>query len=128
MNTNSIDTSGATRSAATVAAEPVRMAAPRNTVQSSSFAQSSQSAQNVDNNADVSPAQAKQFVAEMQKQVDGMNIGLQYSFYGENNRKIAVKVTNKETGEVIREIPPKEMQALQTKIGEMVGKIFNAKA
>jgi flagellar protein FlaG len=57
-----------------------------------------------------------------------MNISLRYSLYGEHDTKIAVKVVNKETGEVIREIPPKEIQSLQTKMGELVGRIFNEKA
>ena len=35
---------------------------------------------------------------------------------------------NEKTGEVIREIPSKELQSLQTKIGELVGRIFNGKA
>lgn len=128
METNAVDMSGIMRSAAISAAEPVSTAAPKNTAQSSPSAQSSQPVQKTNGNGDISPEQVKQIVGEMQKQVDGMNIGLEYSFYGEHNKKIAVKVMNKETGEVIREIPPKELQALQTKMGELVGRIFNGKA
>lgn len=72
----------------------------------------------------VSPAQLKQIVGEMQGQLDSMNVSLQYSVYGDNDNKVAVKVVNKNTGEVIREIPAKEMQALQTKMSELVGMIF----
>ena len=43
-----------------------------------------------------------------------MNVSLQYSFYGTGGEKVAVKVVNRETGDVIREIPSKEMQALQS--------------
>ena len=57
-----------------------------------------------------------------------MNVSLQYSFYGVNDEKVAVIVVDRETGEVIREIPTKEMQALQTKMGELVGMIFNDNA
>jgi flagellar protein FlaG len=114
MNINSLDISGVVKEASAKAAAPK--------------AQSSQSAKTSDGNAEVTPAQVKQIVAEMQSQADSMNISLRYSLYGEHDTKIAVKVVNKETGEVIREIPPKEIQSLQTKMGELVGRIFNEKA
>jgi flagellar protein FlaG len=77
--------------------------------------------------ATVSPARVKMMVAEMQSQIDSMNISLQYTLYGNGGDKIAVRVVNKDTGDVIREIPPKEMQALQEKMSELVGMIFNEK-
>ena len=76
----------------------------------------------------VSRAQFKQMVKQMQRQLDSMNVSLQYSFYGTGGEKVAVKVVNKETGDVIREIPSKEMQALQSKMSELVGMIFNDNA
>lgn len=91
------------------------------------IADSSQSVHSSGENTDVSPAQVKQMVEEMQSYLDSMNISLQYSFYGTHNEKIALKVVNKETGAVIREIPPKEMQALQEKMSELCGMIFNEK-
>jgi uncharacterized FlaG/YvyC family protein len=78
--------------------------------------------------ASVSPAELKQIVEEMQGHLDSMNVSLEYSLYGAKDNKVAVKVVNKETGDVIREIPPKEMQALQAKIGELVAMIFESKA
>jgi uncharacterized FlaG/YvyC family protein len=56
-----------------------------------------------------------------------MNVSLQYTLYGAHDKKIAVKVVDKGTGDVIREIPPKAMQALQSKMSELVGMIFNEK-
>jgi flagellar protein FlaG len=76
----------------------------------------------------VSNAQIKQMVEQMQSQLDSMHISLQYSFYGAHGEKVAVQVINRETGQVVREIPAKEMQALQNKIGELVGMIFNDNA
>ncbi len=67
-------------------------------------------------------------VEQMQSHLDSMNVSLQYSFYGAHGEKVAVNVVNRETGEVIREIPAKEMQALQTKMSELVGMIFNDNA
>ena len=120
MNISS-DMSGVMRDASAKVAPEKKMAA-------SQPAQSSQPLQVAGGNADASPAQVKQMVAEMQSQLDSKNISLQYSLYGEHENKIAVKVVDKETGDVIREIPPKEMQALQAKMGELVGKIFDGKA
>jgi flagellar protein FlaG len=79
-------------------------------------------------NAPVSNAQVEKMVEQMQGYLDSMNISLQYSFYGAHGEKVAVNVVNRETGEIIREIPSKEMQALQTKMGELVGMIFNDNA
>lgn len=75
-----------------------------------------------------SNAQIKQMVEQMQRHLDSMNVSLQYSFYGARGEKIAVQVVNRETGQVVREFPPKEMQALQTKMSELVGMIFNDSA
>ena len=116
MNISSVDMSGVMKDVS------VRASAPKTTMGSS------QPAQTAGGNADVSPAQVKQIVAEMQSNLDSMNIGLQYSFYGEHDQKVAIKIVNKETGEVIREIPSKELQSLQGERGELVGKIFNGKA
>lgn len=76
----------------------------------------------------VTLAQLKQMVEQMQVQLDSMNVGLQYSFYGTRDEKVAVKVVNRETGEVIREVPSREMQALSVKMSELVGMIFNDNA
>ncbi len=75
-----------------------------------------------------STEQLKQMVSNMQSDLDSMNINLEYFLYGANENKVAVKVVNRENGEVIREIPPKEIQALQEKMSELVGMIFNKEA
>ena len=67
----------------------------------------------------------RQIVEKMQEQLDSMNVSLQYSTYGDHGEKIAVAVVNKETGELIREIPSKELQALYAKMSELAGMIFN---
>jgi flagellar protein FlaG len=78
--------------------------------------------------AEASQTDVQQIVENMQKQLESMNISLQYHVYGEHDERIAVRVVDKETGEVIREIPSKEMQALQAKMSELVGIIFNDNA
>ena len=77
--------------------------------------------------APVSPAELKQVVEQMQGQLDSMNISLKYAVYGENENKIAVKVVDRDTGKVIREIPAKEVQALQDKMSELVGMLYDHK-
>ncbi len=115
MNISAVDTSGAMTGASLMAnASGKTMVA-------------SQPAKNNGGDDTISTAQVKQMVADMQGQLDSMNISLQYTLYGKHDQKVAVKVVNKETGDVIREIPPKEMQALQEKMSELVGMIFDEK-
>jgi len=55
------------------------------------------------------------------KHAEHTNLSIAFSTYGTNNQKISVTVTDKETGEVIREIPPEEIQRLSVKLGELAG-------
>ena len=89
--------------------------------------ESSQAAQAPGGGASASPAELKQIVEQIQSQLDSMNISLQYSVYGDKDDKVAVKVVDRDTGKVIREIPSKEMQALQNKMRELIGMIFDHK-
>ena len=114
---------GATGMRETISSAPAAVIVPRETTGASRSRQISG-----DDGAPVSNAQVKQMVEQMQSHLDSMNVSLQYSFYGIEGEKVAVIVVNRETGEVIREIPTKEMQALQTKMSELVGMIFNDKA
>ncbi len=70
----------------------------------------------------------KQMVQEMQGHIDNMNVSLEFATYGENGKNIAVVVADKDTGEVIREIPSKELQNLYAKMREITGIIFNTQA
>ena len=73
----------------------------------------------------VSNERIRMQVAEMQSQINRMNVSLTFSTYGDSDDKIAVVVADKETGEVIREIPPKEIQNLYAKMSELTGMILN---
>lgn len=72
-----------------------------------------------------SPEQIKQMTKELNEHVNSMSISLNFTPYGDHNEKIAVIVSDKKTGEVIREIPPKQLQELYVKMGELIGIIFN---
>ncbi len=75
--------------------------------------------------ASLTPEQIKQMAEEIQEQLSSMSISLNFTPYGEHKEKMAIIVTDKESGKVIREIPPKEIQDLYVKMGELIGIIFN---
>jgi len=72
--------------------------------------------------------QVKELTENLQKYIDKMNINVAFSTYGEKNKNISVVVSEKETGKLIREIPPEELQQLHVKIKELAGMIFNGVA
>jgi len=76
----------------------------------------------------VSNENIRRQVAEMQQQIGKLNISLAFTTYGDHGEKIAVVVADKETGEVIREIPSKEIQRLHAKMSELAGMILNGQA
>jgi flagellar protein FlaG len=84
-------------------------------------------AQNVRENS-VSNEQIRRQVAEMERQISRMNVRLTFSTYGDQGENIAIVVADKETGEVIREIPSKEIQNLYAKMSELTGLILNGQA
>ncbi len=55
------------------------------------------------------------------------NIGLKFSVHEATNR-IKVTVFDKDTGKMVREIPPQEVLDLVAKIDEMMGILFDKKA
>ncbi|HUV49868.1 MAG TPA: flagellar protein FlaG [Anaerolineae bacterium] len=69
--------------------------------------------------------QVRELTEKLQGYVDRMNINIAFSTYGEKNSKTAVTVSEKETGRLIREIPPEELQQLQVKMEELAGMLFN---
>lgn len=73
----------------------------------------------------VSSEAVNQLLDQVQSQLESMNISLSFSTYGNKGEDIAVIVTDKNTGKVIREIPSTEIQNLQMKLGELIGLIFN---
>lgn len=48
------------------------------------------------------------------------NIYLNYKLYGDKHNKVAVEIVDKDTGEVIREVPPEEYQNLQAYIDNLI--------
>jgi len=70
-------------------------------------------------------AAVRRMVEEIRSQFNTMNLSLSFSTYGKNNEKISIAVVDKETGKVVREIPPKQLQQLSMKLDELIGLLFN---
>lgn len=62
-----------------------------------------------------------------QNHLDVSCVGLNFSVH-EATGLIKVAVTDKETGDLIREIPPEQVLNLMAKIDEMMGILFDEKA
>lgn len=71
---------------------------------------------------------AQEIAAAMQSQLERMNISLEFTTYGTHGDKFAVVVADKATGEVIREIPSRELQELYAKMDELTGMLLNRQA
>ena len=67
----------------------------------------------------------QELMAKARERLDCKSISITFSTYGKKNEKISISVTEKETGKVIREIPPEELQRLSAKMEELMGVIFN---
>ena len=65
------------------------------------------------------------FLDELEKDIELIhNVGLRF-FVHEPTGRTVVKVIDKETKEMVREIPAEEILNLATKLDEMMGMIFN---
>jgi len=113
MNIDAVGVGSSIHSATTSAATPATQEASRQAAQTSSTA--------AENGEDI-----QQMVDQLQNHIKMMNVSLEFTTYGEHGEKIAVIVSDKETGEVIREIPSKEIQNLYAKMSELTGMILNA--
>jgi flagellar protein FlaG len=73
----------------------------------------------------LSSEQVKQMVKDINVRLGSADISLTFTPYGKENENMAVTVSDKKTGEVIREIPPKELQDLYVRMDELIGIMFN---
>jgi len=86
---------------------------------------SDRSDMNAEPKGNISNETIKALAEDIQERLSSINISFDFSTYGKNGEKMSVRVSNKETGEIIREIPPKELQNLYIKLEEVAGLIFN---
>lgn len=73
---------------------------------------------------EISDENLEQIKDATNKVLEQINIQLDFSYDKELNRMV-VKVINKETGEVVRQIPPEEMLKIAKRMEEMVGVLLD---
>ncbi len=66
-------------------------------------------------------------VQEVQDYIDTLNIQLSFTIH-EKTGDTVVRVLDRESGEVIRQLPPEELLALRDKLDELRGTLFDKKA
>lgn len=81
-----------------------------------------------DGNERLSGSEVEKLVAMIQDHLSSLNINVSFSTYGDGGERTAVVVSERDTGEVIREFPPEELQQLHMKMEELLGMIFNGQA
>ena len=75
--------------------------------------------------ASVDTETARKIMESIRQNMESMNLTISFSRYGRNGQNIAITIMEKDTGKVVREIPPQEIQRLSMKMEELVGMIFN---
>jgi len=76
----------------------------------------------------VSSEAVKQMLEQIQNNILSRNISVSFSTYGDKNNEICIVVREKDTGKILREIPPEEIQKLSVRLGELIGIIFHHSA
>ncbi len=63
-------------------------------------------------------AAARELAQKIQENLNVTNISIAFTPYGAKDEHVAIKVVDRETGKVIREIPPEEIQNLYARLEE----------
>jgi flagellar protein FlaG len=77
--------------------------------------------------AEVSAEDAGKMVKDIQDRLDSMGNRLNFSLR-EDPDTVVVQVTDRESGELVKQFPPEEVLALRQKLDELVGLLFDGKA
>ena len=72
------------------------------------------------------PHEIKKIIEKLNENVGRLTKDVKFA-YSDTIKSLVVKVIDAKTGQVIREIPPKEVINLQKKLSEVVGIIFDSK-
>ncbi|OGR01515.1 MAG: hypothetical protein A2505_07575 [Deltaproteobacteria bacterium RIFOXYD12_FULL_55_16] len=75
----------------------------------------------------LSREQAIQYVQEIQTRFDKMGTNLQFSI-DNSSEDIVVKITAKDSGELIRQFPSEAILQLRNQLNDLVGTLFDGKA
>jgi flagellar protein FlaG len=74
----------------------------------------------------VSSEQIARAVREIQERLDALGTTLNFSL-DEKTEDIVIHIRNKQSGEVVRQIPSEEMLALKAKLEDLMGILFDQK-
>ena len=72
--------------------------------------------------------QVKEIADSMNKVTESLNHKLKFKVDKEAGNRIIVKVVDKDTDEVIRQIPPEEYLKMVARMHEFIGMVFDKKA
>jgi flagellar protein FlaG len=75
----------------------------------------------------LSGEEVQKLVKDLQKRLDPLATSLNFTI-DEETDTLVVKITDRETGELIRQVPPEEMLNLRASLAELVGVLFDKKA
>ncbi|MBU2537303.1 MAG: flagellar protein FlaG [Proteobacteria bacterium] len=75
----------------------------------------------------LSQEQAVKYVQEVQARFDKMGTNLQFSI-DNSSEDVVVRITDKKSGELIRQFPSEEILQLRNKLNDLVGMLFDGKA
>jgi flagellar protein FlaG len=117
MNTSAIQ-GGSGRLAAAESGAPKRSPAPEGTAEIRA---------GTEPKIDPTPDQVQAAVESLQQMAASMDIKLNFKL-SQTDNEVVVKVLNRETNEVIREIPPKSIRRLADRMAELNGLLFDSRA
>lgn len=72
------------------------------------------------------PGKTQKLVEEVQSYLDNINIQLSFDIHDETGEMV-VQVLERETGDLIRQIPPEDLLDLKDKLSELRGVLFHQK-
>jgi flagellar protein FlaG len=75
----------------------------------------------------MTPENAKQLASSAQSYLDDLNIGVKFQV-DEKSGDVIVQVVNRDTNQVIRQIPPEALVKLHDHLRDLVGVIYTGKA
>ena len=69
--------------------------------------------------------QMKELREELNEQMEELQTNLGFSISEEHDNKVVVEIKNRDTQEIIKQIPPEEMLDIQEKMAELTGLLFD---
>ncbi len=119
-----------TTSTATKEMAPVEVTMPSNALSRTDTPETIQKRQSTnkpkeEQNRVLSTKEAKELTQEMNEIMDDLQTSLGFSIREENNSQIIVEIKNRETNELIKQIPAEELLDIRKKMKEFTGLIFD---